>query len=446
MASEFELAITQICEEKGISKEKVVETIEAALAAAFRKDYGEKGENIKVSFDIKTGKATIYRVWDVVEAVENAKREYTVDEAKKEKKGAKLGDQILKDVTPTSISFGRIAAQTAKQVITQRIREAERENIYATFKDKEKTILSGIIQRMENRLVFIDLGQTTGILAPQEQIPQERFHIGQRVKVYLAETRQSAKGPELVLSRTHPDMVSKLFEFEVPEVAAHTVEIVSIAREAGFRSKIAVRSNKEEIDPVGACVGQRGTRVQTVIAELSGEKIDIIEWNENPVQFISNSLSPAKVISVKLDEEHRHAVVEVAEDQLSLAIGRSGQNVRLAVKLTGWKIDIVKEGEETAPKPAQGGSATGGKEKAEDTETPEKKEEATTEEAKTETKTSEKTEEPTKSAQGGPAAGGEETKKPVKAKKATKKKAAKKTEEKKEEAPEKESKENKEDK
>ena len=349
MASEFELAIDQICEEKNISKEKVIETIEAALAAAYRKDYGEKGQNVEAKFDLKKGSSKIYEVQDVLAndaEIENPNRELTLDEAKKIKKSIKVGDQIKTDVTPKEISFGRIAAQTAKQVITQRIREAERDSIFDNFKDKEGTILNGVIQRTEKGICFIDLDQATGILLPHEQIPNESYRIGQRLKVYVTEVRQSSKGPEIILSRTHPEMVKSLFHEEVPEIAAGSVEIKSIAREAGSRSKIAVFSDQEGIDPVGSCVGQRGTRVQTIISELGGEKIDIIEWNENPVQFISNSLSPAKIISVKTDEDRKHAIVEVVEDQLSLAIGKNGQNVRLAVKLTGWKIDIAKEGEE----------------------------------------------------------------------------------------------------
>lgn len=343
MPTEFESAINQICDEKGLSKEQVILAIEAALAAAYKKDYGEKGQLIEAKFNPKTGGSKIFRVQKVVEEIKKPKQEILLAEAKKIKKDAKINDLIKTDVTPTEISFGRIAAQTAKQVIMQRIREAEKETAYKTFKDKVGTILNGVVQRIERDTVFIDMGLVSGILPLSEQIQFERFKIGQRTKVYVKEVKKTPKGPEIILSRAHPDIVKKLFELEVPEIAAGLVEIKSIAREAGSRTKIAVFSKKEEIDPIGACVGQRGTRVQTVIAELGGEKIDIIQWDENPVRFITNALAPAKIISIKLNEKEKHAVVEVAEDQLSLAIGKEGQNVRLAVKLTGWKIDIVKE-------------------------------------------------------------------------------------------------------
>lgn len=343
MPTEFELAINQICEEKGIPKEQVIEAIEAALAAAYKKDYGEKGQLVEAKFDPKTGSSKIFEVQKVVEEIKKPKQEILLANAKKIKKDAKIDDLIKTEVTPAEISFGRIAAQTAKQVIMQKIREAEKDTAYKTFKDKVGTIINGVIQRIEKQIVFVDLGIVSGILLPQEQIQFERFRIGQRIKIYIKEVKKTPKGPEIILSRTHPDIVKKLFELEVPEIAAGSVEIKSIAREAGSRTKIAVFSKKEEIDPIGACVGQRGTRVQTVIAELGGEKIDIIQWDENPVRFITNALAPAKVISIKLDEKEKHAVVEVAENQLSLAIGSEGQNVRLAVKLTGWKIDIVKE-------------------------------------------------------------------------------------------------------
>lgn len=350
MASEFQKAITQICEEKGISEEDVVSSIGAALAAAYRKDYGEKGQLIEAEFDTETGQAKIYRVHEVVELeedqeeLEKPEREILLEDAKKIDPKVELGGRIVEEVTPDHIEFGRIAAQTAKQVITQRIREAERNVVFDTFKDKEGEILSGMIQRIENGTVFIDLGQATGVLFPSEQIRGEHYSIGQRIKVYLMSVAIGPRGPEIHVSRSHEKIVEKLFEFEVPEIASGEVEIKSIAREAGSRSKIAVYTTEDDIDPVGACVGQRGSRVQTIISELSGEKIDIIEWDQDPVKFITNALSPAKIISVQIDDEKKHAVVEVMEDQLSLAIGKSGQNVRLAVKLTGWTIDVVKAG------------------------------------------------------------------------------------------------------
>lgn len=348
MLNEFELAINQICEEKGIPKEKVKEAMEAAIAAAFKKDYGEKGQLIEVDFDFKTGKSIIYKVQEVVEKgeeveLEKPKQQIFLEEAKKIKKDVKIGDLIKTDVTPMEISFGRIAAQTAKQVITQKIREAEKEETYKNFKGKEGELINGVIQRIERQVIFVDLGFISGILPFSEQIRSERYRIGQRLKVFIKEVNKISKGPEIILSRSEPGVVKELFRLEVPEISAGTVEIRAIAREAGFRSKVAVFTKNEDIDPIGACVGQRGTRVQTVIAELGGEKIDIISWDENTVRFITNALSPAKIMSVKIDEKEQHALVEVAEDQLSLAIGKEGQNVRLAVKLTGWKIDIMKE-------------------------------------------------------------------------------------------------------
>lgn len=388
MATEFELAIEQICEEKNLKQEDVISTIEAALAAAFRKDYGKKGQLIETEFDPKTGKTLVYDVKEVVEEKEEedkAERQVTVEEGQKLKKGAKLGDIIKTEITPKEISFGRIAAQTAKQVIIQKIREAERNTIFDAYKDKEGEVLNGTIQRMEGQTMFVDLGQATGLLFPTEQIRGEEYSIGQRLKVFLVEVKESAKGPEIILSRSHPDIVRRMFELEVPEIAAGAVVIKAIAREAGARTKIAVMSTKEEIDPIGACVGQRGTRVQTIINELGGEKIDIIAWDENPVKFITNALSPAKAISVRLDEEQKTAKVEVVEDQLSLAIGKHGQNVRLAVKLTGWKIDVLKD--ESAPAEK--------KEEDEKTETDDKKEvkqEEKAEESKPEDKVEKKAE------------------------------------------------------
>lgn len=382
MPTEFELAMDQICEEKGIPKEEVIKTIEAAIAAAYRKDYGKKGQNIEAEFEVGTGKTRLFELQEVVEEVTKPKRELTVEEAQEIKKGAELGDVIRTEVTPDEIEFGRIASQTAKQVITQRLREAERNVIFDNFKDQEGEVVNGVVQRIEKSTIFVDLGQATGVLFPSEQIREEHYDIGQRIKVYVVSVNQSQKGPEILLSRTHPDIVRKLFELEVPEIASGAVEIMAIAREAGSRSKVAVRTTQEEIDPVGACVGQRGTRVQTIINELSGEKIDIIEWDENPVRFITNALSPAKIISVKLNEDDKHAEVEVAEDQLSLAIGKGGQNVRLAVKLSGWNIDVVKEekeGEEEKREKDEEKEEAAEEEKVEDTDESKEKAEETEE-------------------------------------------------------------------
>lgn len=377
MASKFSQAIDQIADEKGISKEKVVETIEAALAAAFRKDFGTADQNIKVEFDPETGKSNVFDVKTVVkeitEEMEQNRREFlTVEEAKEVKKGAKEGDVIKTEITPDA-AYGRIAAQTAKQVIIQRIREAEREILLKEFSDKEGQIVNGTVQRIEGRNVYVDLGRTNGILFPSEQIKNESYRIGQRIKVYVSEVKQTPKGPEIILSRAHPNVIRKLFELEVPEVYSGVVEIKAVAREAGSRSKIAVFTSQEGVDPIGSCVGQRGTRVQTIISELGGEKIDIILWNDDIVKFITNALAPAKVISVVTKEKEKEATVEVLEDQMSLAIGKAGQNVRLAAKLTGWKIDVVKS--EVAA-PAEGAEAKEGEAKEE------KKEEAPKEESK----------------------------------------------------------------
>jgi len=378
----FTSAIEQICEEKGIAKERVLETIELALAAAYKKDFGCKGQNIKVNFDLETSQMSVFLIKLVVDESmlkkedeeETEETEETEEEKKtrfnpekhimikefkklpakgmftpkgkvlteEKKKKIKPGDEIA-SALEVHQQFGRIAAQTAKQVIIQRIREAEREAIYDEYKDKQGEIVSGIIQRVEGNNVFLDIGKALGILFPEEQIPQERYQIGQRLRAYILEVQKDSRGPTIILSRAHPKIVSQLFALEVPEIAAGTVIIKSIAREAGNRSKIAVVSTEERVDPIGSMIGQKGTRVQAVINELAGEKIDIIEWSEEPTRFISAALSPAKVIQVEISEKKNQAEITVPEDQLSLAIGIQGQNVRLAAKLTGWKIDIVPQ-------------------------------------------------------------------------------------------------------
>ncbi|MFA7209550.1 MAG: transcription termination factor NusA [Parcubacteria group bacterium] len=369
---DFGSAITQICEEKGISKEKVIETIEAALAAAYKKDYGKKGQNIKAVFDERTGSAKFFLLKEVVdettrEFVEekeegdetpaayvapelaegeerllryNPERDLTVEDASKLEADAKVGD-VIEIGLEQHQDYGRVAAQTAKQVIIQRIREAERDSMFDEYKNREGEIIAGVVQRIEGRNVFIDLGKSVGVLFPSEQVPGENYRVGQRLKVYLAKVEAGSKGPGITLSRIHGEMIRRLFELEVPEIFAGTVEIKSIAREAGERTKIAVASSEAGIDPIGSCVGQKGTRVQAVIDELGGEKIDIILWNEDIAKFIAAALSPAKVLKVDADEDSKEATVSVPEDQLSLAIGKKGQNVRLAAKLTGWKIDIM---------------------------------------------------------------------------------------------------------
>lgn len=365
----FISAIEQICEEKGIAKEKVIEAIEMALAAAYKKDYGQKGQNIKVKINIKTGKMEFYQVKLVVdesmlreeddeetqEETEekkvrfNPEKHIMLADAKKIKKNIKINDE-LESALEVHENYGRIAAQTAKQVVIQRIREAEREAVYDEYKEKEKEVVSGIVQRVEGRNVFLDIGKTTGVLFPEEQIPREHYRIGQRLRVYISEVQKDMRGSSISLSRIHPDMIRELFTLEVPEISAGTVEIKSIAREAGSRSKIAVASSEERVDPIGSMIGQRGTRVQAVINELAGEKIDIVEWSEDPVKYISNALSPAKVIEVKVKKAAKEAKVVVPDDQLSLAIGIKGQNARLAAKLTGWKIDINTESEKKPKK------------------------------------------------------------------------------------------------
>ncbi|MEA2097698.1 MAG: transcription termination factor NusA [Patescibacteria group bacterium] len=366
---QFVLAINQICEEKGISKEKAMEVVEASLASAYKKEYGKKGQIIKVNFDEISGDMKVFQIRIVAEEndeedIENEKLErvadeekelkkrfnsdknITIEDAKEYKKNPEIEDEI-KIPLPSKSDFGRIAAQTAKQVMIQKIREAEKESIFEEFKDKEGEVVNGIIQRVEGRNVFIDIGKAVGILYPTEQIVGEQYNIGQRLKVYIVKIDRESKEASLILSRTSPDIIEKLFELEVPEIFSKTVEIKSIAREAGSRTKVAVYSNEEGIDPVGSCVGQRGSRIQTIINELGGEKIDIIEWNDNTSKYIQHALSPAKIARLEINEEKKSAIAYIEEDQLSLAIGKQGQNVRLSAKLTGWKIDILKEKEKT---------------------------------------------------------------------------------------------------
>ncbi|MDD5749717.1 MAG: transcription termination factor NusA [Patescibacteria group bacterium] len=363
-------AIKLVCEEKNLSVESVIAAIEAALAAAYRKEFGAKDQNIKAVFNADNGQTAIFDVKTVVENVDLEEQEKLVEEQRQRKEeGEEIPEEeLIKKFNPRSEimitdaqqinpeykigdiietklevpeEYGRMAAQTAKQVIVQRLREAERDNIFSLYKDKEGELVLGTIQRKEGRRFIVDLGQASGILPPEEQIKREGYNIGTRLNFYIVEVKMGNKGPEIILSRTHPEIVRELFANEVPEIAAGTVEIKGIAREAGSRSKIAVHSQEENIDPVGSCVGQRGSRVQTVINELGGEKIDIIEWNDDPKIFIGNALSPAEIKEIEINEEEKNATVKVGEDQLSLAIGRNGQNARLAAKLSGWKIDIV---------------------------------------------------------------------------------------------------------
>lgn len=359
----FSSAIAQIAEEKGIPLEKVWESLESAIAAAYKKEYGRKGQQIKCKIDRQSGEVKFWQLKQVLnkemiypeEEIEklkekgkeevkakkirfNPERHIMVEEARKIKPKIKAGEELEIPLEPKG-DYGRIATQTAKQVILQKIREAERESIFSEYKSKEGQIISGIVQRIEGRNVFFDIGKTLGILNKEEQVPGEFYRPGQRLKVFVLKVEEGPKGSVIFLSRAYPKLVSKLFELEVPEISAGQVEVKSIAREAGSRTKIAVASKVEGIDPIGSAVGQRGTRVQAVINELGGEKIDIIEYSEEPEKYIANSLSPAKVLEVKIGPKNK-ALVIVPEDQLSLAIGKDGQNVRLAAKLTGWKIDV----------------------------------------------------------------------------------------------------------
>ena len=406
--SDITNAIKQICEEKNLSYEAVVETIESALAAAYRKDFGEKNQNVKVEFDPETGKSKVFDVKTVVEDMPeieeevasdegikegeevknekkvkkeeaesgkeiktetvaagteagtdagqtipeeevrrfNPKTELQIKDAKLVKKTAKVGDIIRTKLTLPD-AYGRMAAQTAKQVIIQKLREAEREMVFSEFKNKEHEVVAGVVQRREGNVVLVDLGKAVGVLPSEEQIMGERYLPGNRIKVYVKYVGITARGPEIILSRTSDEILKKVFYLEIPEIANGLVEIKAVAREAGNRSKVAVFASGENVDPIGSCVGQRGARIQTIISELGGEKIDIIEYDEDPAKFIAHALSPAKVISVELNAAEKRAVAKVLEDQLSLAIGREGQNVRLAARLTEWKLDIVGEKQES---------------------------------------------------------------------------------------------------
>lgn len=338
MNTQFISAIEQICEEKGLSRDVVLEAVEHALIAAYKKDYGDKDQEVRVELDRDSGEVRIFVTKEVAKEVENPFLQMTLEQAKTYKKTAKIGDEI--EYEEDNKDFGRVAAQTAKQVIIQRIREAERDVVFSEYQDKVETILNGVVQRVEGNNVFIDLGKAVGIMFAGEQIHHEQYYSGQRLKVFVVRVEQTARGPQVVVSRSHPNMIKKLFEMEVPEMATGTVEIVNVAREAGNRTKLAVKSNVEGVDAVGTFVGGRGTRVQAVMADLGDEKIDIIPYSEDPKVYIANALSPTKVINVKIDEAEQKALVKVPEDQLSLAIGKQGQNVRLAAKLTGWNVDI----------------------------------------------------------------------------------------------------------
>ena len=396
----FSSSLAQIAEEKGISAEKVLETIEMAIAAAYKKDYGKRGQIIKAKLDPTSGQVKFWQVKLVVDenmiysetemeklkekkdeeefSAEDGKKvrfnpekHIMINDAKKISQKIKIS-QELETALETKEDYGRIAAQTAKQVIMQRIREAEKEGIFLEYKQKEGEIISGIVQRVEGKNIFLDIGKTLGILPREEQVPGEFYRPGQRLKVFVINVEETPKGPVVFLSRAYPKIISKLFELEVPEISSGQVQIKSIAREAGSRSKIAVATDIEGIDPIGSCVGQKGTRVMAVINELGGEKIDIIEYSPESEKYIANALSPAKVLEVKIMPKNK-ALTIVPEDQLSLAIGKNGQNVRLAAKLTGWKIDVKSQEQIEEASPAK---ATADKEKKVKKEKTEKEEKA----------------------------------------------------------------------
>ena len=433
----FSAAVAQISEEKGIPEGIVIETIENAIAAAYKKDYGKKGQIIRAKLDKESGELKLWQVKLVVDesmlrpeepeeeegAVEsqrieeeefeegekkvrfNPEKHIMAEEAKEINPDLKPGDEVVFDLE-TREDFGRIAAQTAKQVILQRIREAERDAVYMEYKTKEDQVISAIIQRVEGRTVFFDIGKTTGVMLAKDQVPSENYRLGQRMRVYVIEVQMGPRGAVVYLSRSHPKMISRLFELEVPEITSGAVVIKSIAREAGDRTKVAVTATEDGIDPIGSMVGQRGTRVSAVINELGGEKVDIIEWDEDPERFVGKSLAPAKVLGV--DKDKNRMIVTVSEDQLSLAIGKEGQNVRLAAKLTGWKIDIksresgqVKESVEASGEAKEDEAKESQEEVKEEAKTEKKKKaKKETKKAKEETLTAETPDEPSPKEEG----------------------------------------------
>ncbi|UCE97713.1 MAG: transcription termination/antitermination protein NusA [Dehalococcoidia bacterium] len=343
MKSDFLLAITQLAAEKNLPREIVLNAVESALVSAYRKNSFTPTQEISVKIDPSSGKVEVWAEKTVVEKVLDPRAEIALVDAYKFNAKAKIDDVISVEDTPRNA--GRIAAQTAKQVILQRLHEAEHSAIFEEYTDKEGEIITGVVRRIETRQLFIDLGRAEAVMPVAEQAPNERYHIGQRLKVYLLEIGQSVKGPLLIVSRSHPNLLRRLFELEVPEIYNGTVEIKAVAREAGFRSKVAVVARQEGIDPVGCCVGLRGIRIQNIVNELNGEKIDVVNWNSDITNFMANALSPAKITSVTVNEDEKTASVVIPDKQLSLAIGKEGQNVRLAVKLTGWRIDIKSASE-----------------------------------------------------------------------------------------------------
>jgi len=355
MKSDFLIAITQLSAEKNLPKEVVLGAVEAALVSAYRKDNFSPTQNITAKINPNNGSVTVWAGKLVVDKVTDPKAEISLKDARKINPGAKLEDEVVVEATPHNA--GRIAAQTAKQVILQRLHEAEHSAIYEEYANKEGDIITGVVHRVEPKQVLVELGRSEAVMPLSEQVPNERYRVGQRLRVYLVEVMRTPKGPRVLVSRSHPNLLKRLFELEVPEVYNGMVEIKGIAREGGYRSKISVAAKQEGVDPVGCCVGLRGIRIQNVVNELGGEKIDVVSWHEDPKANISDALSPAQVLRVELDPDDEVAVVVVPDRQLSLAIGKEGQNVRLAAKLTGWRIDIksasqAEEERQAARKPA----------------------------------------------------------------------------------------------
>ncbi len=339
MPSNLSYVIDQVGKDKGIDRKVIIEALEQAVLTASRKKYGHQGE-IEVHFNEEAGEVELFQFKQVVEEVTNPSTEISLKEAKELDNEAQIGDSLG---VKLNTDFGRIGAQTAKQVIIQKVRDAERENVHNEFKDRKGDLVSGTVQRMEKGNLYISIGRAEAVLSSKEQIPGETYRQGERLRAYILDVQKSSKGPQIFLSRTHPGFLIKLFEMEVPEISEGVIKIISAAREPGERAKISVYSSNRDVDPVGACVGMKGSRVQTVVQELRGERIDIIPWSQDQAKYVCNGLAPAKISRVYIDEENRHMEVVVADDQLSLAIGKKGQNVRLASKLTGWKIDIKSE-------------------------------------------------------------------------------------------------------
>ncbi|MFJ7970837.1 transcription termination factor NusA [Psychrobacillus sp. NPDC096389] len=340
MSSDLLDALTALEKQKGISRDILIEAIEAALVTAYKRNFNQ-AQNVRVDINLAVGTMLVYSRKDVVEEVTDDRLQISLEDARTINPHYAVGDVVEEEVTPRN--FGRIAAQTAKQVVTQRVREAERGLIYEEYVDREDDIVNGIVERLDARNIYVGLGKVEAVLPANEQIQTETYRPHDRIKVYITKVERTSRGPQVFVSRTHPGFLRRLFEMEVPEIFEGIVEIKSIAREAGDRSKISVYAHNEEIDPVGSCVGAKGARVQTIVNELSGEKIDIVEWSEDPVVFVANALSPSKVLDVQVNEEEKSTTVVVPDYQLSLAIGKRGQNARLAAKLTGWKIDIKSE-------------------------------------------------------------------------------------------------------